>query len=783
MPAGLPSLVGSAAPTKRTKMDVLRTRLLGGPNVWADHPIAEVWLDLSGLPDDELPDLARRIRVALGPRLGRHDLPRRASGVDRVRQSLWLARCFAWTIGELAAGLGHRPSFSRTRPSPEPGVFLIALSHEDDDVPEAWAETTLRIFCALRTDPDSDPSALIEELRAAAARARASRTAAALGQAAKVRGIPVQRVGADVLRLGQGIHQRRLRGTRSDCTSPVGDWAAADRDLLQALLASVGVPCADEPLPATQHRLLVAGGRLVAALHSQPAVSGLEESLVEVSDLVHPELTARLVDASQALGLDVAEVRVAADLTQPLEGQGGQVCEVIPAPPLDCYLDAAPQRPIADRVLEAIVPPGEPRRVPVLAVTGTNGKTTVTRFLAHALSLTGRFVGMTCTDGIFLAGRCIDADDCSGPRSARLVLANPRVEAAVLETARGGILREGLGFDLCDLAVVTNIGEGDHLGLGGITTLRELAEVKQTVVRSVAPWGTAVLNAADPLVARMASRCRGRVLFFARDGAHPLLRRHRRTGGRVAFVRDQSLILAEGAEERPPLPLSRIPLTHGGRVGFQVENVLAGAGALWAFGLPQESLALALETFGANLDQAPGRFNLLELGGATVVFDYGHNPSALLAMVDALSRFPHRRRIAVYSAAGDRRDTDMIRQGEILGQAFDQVILYEDHYTRGRLPGEIMALFRRGLAAGQRVQQVQPIHGWRNAVDAALWLAQPGDLLMIQADRIGETVAYVRERLAADARCSPPPALELAPAATTSRTTTDQPPVPAYVQV
>ncbi|MCU0835704.1 MAG: Mur ligase family protein [Chromatiaceae bacterium] len=760
-------------------MDILRTRLLGGPNVWADHPIAEVWLDLSGLPTDELPDLARRIRGRLGALVGRSDCPRRISGGGRVRQCLWLARCFAWTTVELATGLGRRPSFSRTRLSPEPDVVLIALSHEDSDVPEAWAETALRVFRALRADPDSDLSALIDELRANAARARPSRTAAAMIQAAKARGIPVHRVGADVLRLGQGIHQRRLCGTRSDRTSPVGDWAAADRDLLQSLLASAGLPCTDEPPPAPQHRLLVAGGRLVAALHAQPAPDGLGESPVEVSELVHPELAARLVDASQALGLDVAEVRVAAaDLTQPLEAQGGQVCEVIPAPPLDRYLDATPQRPIPERVLEAIFPPRETGRVPVLAVTGTNGKTTVTRFLAHALSLTGRFVGMTCTDGIFLAGRCIDADDCSGPRSARLVLANPRVEAAVLETARGGILREGLGFDLCDLAVITNIGEGDHLGLGGITTLQGLAEVKQTVVRSVAPWGTAVLNAADPLVARMASRSRGRVLFFARDGAHPLLRRHRRSGGRVAFVRDQALILAQGAEERPPLPLSRIPLTHDGRVGFQVENVLAGAGALWAFGLPHESLALALETFGANLDQAPGRFNMLELGGTTVVVDYGHNPSALLAMVDALSRFPHRRRTAVYSAAGDRRDIDMIRQGEILGQAFDQVILYEDHYTRGRLPGEIMALFRRGLAAGQRVQQVQPIHGWRNAVDAALWLAQPGDLLMIQADQIGETVAYVRERLAADARREPPPTLGLA----TGTVTTDQALVPACVQ-
>jgi cyanophycin synthetase len=337
------------------------------------------------------------------------------------------------------------------------------------------------------------------------------------------------------------------------------------------------------------------------------------------------------------------------------------------------------------------------------------------------------------------------------------VLLNPQVEAAVLETARGGILREGLGFDACDVAVVTNIGEGDHLGLGAIDTVEELAEVKTTVVRGVAPWGTAVLNAADPLVVPMARQCKGAVIFFARDGAHPVLVEHRRQGGRVACVRGSDLVLTEGQADRLVLSLACIPLTHKGRIGFQVENCLAGAAALWALELPLEALSAALETFGADLDKSPGRFNVLAVNGATAVFDYGHNPSALLAMIEALAVFPHERRIAVYSAAGDRRDADLIRQGELLGRAFDQVILYEDHYTRGRPPGEIMSLFRQGLAAGDRVQEVQTIQGWQPAVEAALWIAQPGDLLLVQADVIDETVDYVRARLAeVEARCELP---------------------------
>ena len=337
------------------------------------------------------------------------------------------------------------------------------------------------------------------------------------------------------------------------------------------------------------------------------------------------------------------------------------------------------------------------------------------------------------------------------------MLLNPQVQAAVLETARGGILREGLGFDACDVAVVTNIGEGDHLGLGSIDTVEELAEVKQTVVRGVGPWGTAVLNAADPLVVGMARHCKGSVLYFARDAGHPVLRQHRREGGRVAFVQGSELVLAEGEADRFVLSLNRIPLTNGGRIGFQVENCLAGAAALWSLNLAPEALCAALETFGADLDKSPGRFNVLPINGATAVFDYGHNPSALLAMIEALAVFPQQRRIAVYSAAGDRRDADLIRQGELLGRAFDRVILYEDHYTRGRMPGEIMSLFRQGLAAGDRVKEVQTIHGWQHAVEAALWIAQPGDLLLVQADVIDETVDYVRARLAADAaRCELP---------------------------
>ena len=734
-------------------MEIRRVRALLGPNLWADVPMAEIWCDLSDHSPDDLAAASRRLRARLSDLFPGLDLPRRPSADQgHLKHEQWLARALLATIVELVARISERPGFSQVRRTSERGIYRLVCQLQDGLPPQECAAVAVALCRSALTDTAYDLQGSLDRLRTLAGDARPSTTCAALLSAAKSRGIPARRLAHNVLQLGYGARQRRLQGSTTD-RSAAAQPTATERDLLRTLLACVGVTCTDEPAAGQHYRMLVAGRRVLAALAWQPGRddNGGGPTVTDVSHLIHPELCARAVDCARVLGLERAEVRlIAADLTQPLAGQGGQVSEVIANPPLDRYLEAVRTRSIAEAFLDTLYRPGENGRIPIVAVSGTNGKTTVTRLVAHGLSVSGRFVGMTCTDGSYLADRRIDTDDCSGPQSARLVLLNPEVDAAVLETARGGILREGLGFDACDVAVVTNIGEGDHLGLSSIDTVEDLAEVKQTVVRGVAPWGTAVLNAADPLVVRMADHCKGKILFFARDSAHPVLLHHRRHGGRVACIQGSDLVLAEGETERLVLALDRIPLTHGGRIGFQVENALSGAAALWALGLPMEALCAALETFGTDLDKSPGRFNVLSINGATAVFDYGHNPSALLAMIDALAVFPHRRRIAVYSAAGDRRDADLIRQGQLLGQAFDRVILYEDQYVRGRQPGEIMSLFRKGLAAGDRVQEVDTIHGWQDAVEAALWLAQPGDLLLVQADSIDETVAYVRTRLAED---------------------------------
>jgi cyanophycin synthetase len=257
------------------------------------------------------------------------------------------------------------------------------------------------------------------------------------------------------------------------------------------------------------------------------------------------------------------------------------------------------------------------------------------------------------------------------------------------------------------------------------------------------------LKADDELVAGMARACPGAVIFFARDGGHPVIRRHRSEKGRAVFVRDGDVILAEGEQEIPLLSLERVPLTCGGRIGFQVENVLAATAAAWHLGIPCEVIRVGLEAFAGDVNHVPGRFNLFVVHGATVIVDYGHNPSALACLLEVIEQFPHQRRSVVYSAAGDRRDVDFIRQGELLGDAFDRVILYEDHYLRGRKPGEIMALFRRGLANGSRFEEVLEVQGAVKAVETALRSAQAGELLLVQADVIDETVDFLRRYLAA----------------------------------
>ena len=621
--------------------------------------------------------------------------------------------------------------------------------------------------------------------------------------------------GGNIVQLGHAHKQRRVISSETDRTSAIAQSVSRDRQLTRTLLKSVGVPTPEGVCVATaaeaweaaedlglpviikpqyasrgrgetgnlgsreaieaafdaaakedssviversptgdHYRLLVVAGKFIAAVRLEPVAGQSRPRSIDVTDLVSEETAEQAVDAAGIVGLDVAGVDIIAqDIAQPLTAQNGAVVEVHSGPDLRFHLlpsEGSP-RPVAEAIVGSLFAAGQTGRIPIVGITGVNGKTTTTRLIAHIVGMTGRKVGMTCTDGIFIAGRRIDVEDCSGPQSAGAVLRNPQVEAAVLETARGGILREGLAFDYCDVAVVTNIGEGDHLGLADIDTPEKLAVVKRCLIEAVGKNGTGVLKADDPLTAAMAPYCPGSVVFFCRQPDHPVILAKRAEGGRVVFVRDNSIVLADGELEIRLLSLDRIPMTHGGKIGFQVENALAATAATWSLGIAGELIRTGLETFSASMEKAPGRFNLLEIGGVTVVADYGHNPSALQALMEAFDQFPHAKRTVVYSAAGDRRDCDMIRQGEILGHAFDRVILYEDHYLRGRAPGQISALFKQGMSLGRRVREMHAVQGWQAAVEVALQTVRPGELLLIQADVIDETMEFLRRHLVTDA--------------------------------
>ncbi|WP_050466901.1 cyanophycin synthetase [Herbaspirillum chlorophenolicum] len=544
--------------------------------------------------------------------------------------------------------------------------------------------------------------------------------------------------------IGDGVHTIRQLIDQVNADPLRGDGHATSLtkirldDIAISVLASQHLD--PEAIPAQ-------GVRVVLRNNANLSTGG---TATDVTDDVHPDMAARAIAAAQMVGLDICGVDVVCNSVHAsMEEQGGGIVEVNAAPGLRMHLSPSygKSRDVGEAIVSTMYEDGDDGRIPVVAVAGTNGKTTTVRLITHLLAETGLRVGMTNTDGVYIDKQRIDTGDCSGPRSARNVLFHPDVDAAVLETARGGVLREGLGFDRCHVAVVTNIGMGDHLGLSYISTVEDLAVVKRVIVENVAPTGTAVLNAADPMVAKMASSCPGSVTFFALDPQHPIMATHRAQGHRIVYRDGDAIVAAQGSFEQR-LKLSGIPLTRNGGIGFQVENVMASVGAAWALGLDWAHIAAALNSFISDSDTAPGRFNLFDYKGATLIADYGHNPDAIQALIKAVDSMPSKRRSVVISGAGDRRDADITQQTEMLGDAFDEVVLYQDQCQRGRVDGEVIALLRQGLEKATRTSDIKEIYGEFLAIDTALASLKDGDLCLILIDQIDEALAHINMRVA-----------------------------------
>ena len=493
----------------------------------------------------------------------------------------------------------------------------------------------------------------------------------------------------------------------------------------------------------------------------------------------HPDNVEVAEMAARVVGLDVAGIDfICPDITVPVRETGGAIVEVNAAPGFRMHTHPTEGEPqyVAKPVIDLLFPPGADARIPILGVTGTNGKTTTVRMIAHILKLMGRRVGMTSTDGIVVDGRMIKRGDMSGPRSARMILQNPTVDTAVFEVARGGILREGLGVDRVDIAVVTNV-TADHLGLGGIETLRQLSDVKGVLVEAVPRTGTAVLNADDPYVARMAARCDGAVIYFSlatEKGTDGFDRVDGHTGrGGAAFVvrptpEGDQIVLRHGPRTMPVLYTHLIPATFGGKARMNVANALAAAAGAWAAGAHLHDIRQGLRTFTTSFFQAPGRLNYVEVGGVRAIIDYCHNVDGMRNLSDFVTRFMAdgtgglrtRRAIGVIGMPGDRRDEDMRAYGALAAAAFDEIIVREDKNLRGRKPGETAALVVEGIrgkpgasgngtgAAGAphgRATKVDKILDEQAAVKAALRRANPGDLVVMCVD---DAIGVYRETMA-----------------------------------
>ncbi|MBB1074580.1 cyanophycin synthetase [Rhodoferax sp. 4810] len=543
--------------------------------------------------------------------------------------------------------------------------------------------------------------------------------------------------------VGDGMHNVRalVDSVNSDPKRGSGHATSLTKirfdDIALACLADQGLQA--ESIPAL-------GQRVTLRRNANLSTGG---TATDVTDDVHADVAARAVEAAKMVGLDICGVDMVTDsIHHSLEERGGGVVEVNAAPGLRMHI--APSfgkgRAVGEAIVQEMFGSQDNGRIPLVAVTGTNGKTTTVRLITHLLTQSGLRVGMTNTDGVYIAGQRIDTGDCSGPKSARNVLQHPDVDAAVLETARGGMLREGLAFDRCDVAVVTNVGSGDHLGLNYITTLEDLVVLKRVIVQNIAPNGIAVLNAADPAVVAMAKHCAGSVTYFALDRNLPVMATHLALGLRAVYVQGGDLVAEHGAQLWR-LPLSGVPITLGGSIGFQVENVLASVAAGWVLGLDWEVVRQALASFVNDSDNAMGRFNLFQFRGATVIADYGHNPDAMTALVQAVQALPAKRRSVVISGAGDRRDDDIRQQTQILGQAFDEVVLYQDQCQRGRDDGEVIGLLREGLEGATRTRHVLEITGEFLAIDTAMDKLGEGDLCLILVDQVEEALAHIRAKV------------------------------------
>jgi len=862
-------------------MQIIECSLLSGINIYSYKPVMRIKLSLGAYVEVSsamVEGFAERLLKEM-PSLKEHFCSVGHAGgfAERLYEGTYPAHIYEHVLLELQNLCGDKVSYGKARLWRKPDVYQIIAGYRDAFTGRGCAYLALDFVGALLEGRPFELQERLKKLQEERDERKLGPSAQAIAQAAKERGIPLRRLGDDLLVLGYGCRMKKIWSTVSENTSLLASDIAADKQLTIDLLAGYGLPVPEnrvvydeddavraarelsdggvviKPLNGShgrgvsvniqkaeeikrafqmakhyssavlveryvkgrQYRLCVVNGKLVAAAERIPAyvigdgkhtvrelveianenplrgdghnrplskmrfdaatlgvlkkqhltpecvaeekrVIQIKETAnistggtaVDVTNAVHPANRLLAERAARLIGLDIAGVDlIADDIAYPVQGKNGAIIEINAAPGIRMhhYPSAGSSVNVGGAIMDYLFPYGSDGRIPIAAITGTNGKTTVTRMLAAIFKQAGFDVGMATTEGVYFNDECQMEGDCSGPGSACNVLHDKRVEAAVLETARGGIVRAGLGFDECDIGIVTNITE-DHLGQDGIDTLEDLFFIKSLILEVTAPHGTAVINADDEFAARLKSRTKAQVVYFTQNEHNILVRRHLESGGRAVVVKKNEVYLCHGGEAEPLMAVQEIPLTLDGMAAHNTQNALAAAAGAYGFGLDKRFIRAGLEHFAQN----HGRLQLFEYDDVKICVDYGHNFAGYQAILNLARRMRPKRLVGVIGAPGDRRDDVIFRLGRLAGKGFDFIYIKEDADLRGRRAGETAALLKSGvLDVSFSEGKIRTILKEEEAVRAALHHAQRGDFIVVFYENyervVQEVEAYLQE--------------------------------------
>ena len=465
----------------------------------------------------------------------------------------------------------------------------------------------------------------------------------------------------------------------------------------------------------------------------------------DITELIHPYNVFMAERISKIIGLDICGIDIMAnDLTKPLNKSGGAVLEVNAGPGFRMHLQPTSGLPrnVGGHVVDMLFPPGSDSRIPIIAVTGTNGKTTTTRLIAHIAKMRGKKVGYTTSDGVYIQNRLLMTGDCTGPKSAEFVLKDPTVNFAVLECARGGLLRAGLGFKQCDIGVVTNVA-GDHLGLKGIHTIDQLAKVKGVIPETVHKDGYSVLNADDDRVYKMRNNVESKVALFSMDEENPRIKRHSSRGGISAVYENGYITIYRGEWKMRVSQAVNVPLTKGGKASFMIQNVLAGVLACYLQGFSIEDIKVAIETFIPSPSQTPGRLNMFHFNKFDVLLDYAHNPAGLRALSKYVEKLDGHPKIGIVAGVGDRRKQDNFELGQISAEMFDEIIIRTDRNLRGKDEEELINEIKAGILDISPKIPLSIIRKENEAIQYAVENAKEGSLIVVSSDVVPDALNMV----------------------------------------